>query len=379
MEKREEKMEEQHLSETETSLEEKEATLEAKPEEDNNSVQTTEEEELNEEEKALLQEADPQKDEAEKIRKLGRHGYAVSLVEEAKRLVDYADKQLNDCRLILGEDLQAYNDAKARLKREALDETEALLEEIGYDWKAEEKDFEEPEVAFEAKEELPPMYVKEVSSGKFGSFLLALISGAATAAGIVFAAATKAGIAIDISKMPDIQTCQKALAAVSQTLGLGDNMTMGGAIAGGAGLLVYLLVYALRTSGKAKRNVAFAKRQLEEAKAYHSKKWDCKTEMDKVDAHIKDAVETLRMYEVMLIEQNGKLRRILFVEGEKESPDAYHPSSVETMKESGKLIEAIKDFMATPMAEEGKLSGKSTMMLHRAKNRAKELLDKIYA
>jgi hypothetical protein len=355
-----------------------EAGEDTKNEEEATSESSASEEELSEEEKALVQESDPEREEAEKIRELGKHGYAVALVDEAKRLVEYADKQLDDCRLILREDLQAYEDAKARLKREALDETEALLEELGYDWKEEAEELEEPEVVFEAKEDVEPMYVQDVSSGKFGSFVLALLGGAATAAGIVFAAATKAGIQIDLTKMPDMETCKQALGAVAQSVGMGNDLFIGGGIAALAGLLVYGVIYGIRTSGKAKRNIEFAKRQLEEAKAYQAKKWDCKTEMDKVDAHIKDAVETLRLYEVIFTEQNGKLRRILFVEGEKENPEEYHDVSREVMRESGALIEAIKEFMATPMSEEGKLSGKSTLFLHRAKNKAQAFLDAIY-
>jgi hypothetical protein len=349
--------------------------------EEEGKVQAASEEaddELNDEERELVKESDPLKEEADKIRELGKHGYAVTLVEEAKRLVDFADKQLDDCRLILKEDLQAYEDAKARLKREALDEAEALLEELGYDWKEEAESHGEPEVIFEPKEEVEPMYVKEVSGGKFGSFILALLGGAATAAGIVFAAATKAGIQIDLTKMPDMETCKEALGAVAQSVGLGNDILIGGGIAGGAALLVYILIYAIRTSGKAKRNIAFAKQQLEEAKQYHAKKWDCKTEMDKVDAHIKEAVETLRLYEVILTEQNGKLRRILFIEGEKENPEEYHEKSLDIMKQTSDLISAVREFMATPMSEEGKLSGKSSLFLLRAKNKAQAFLDTIY-
>jgi hypothetical protein len=357
----------------EVALEENEKTAEATLENSENEADET----LNEEERAMIQEADPEKDEAEKIRSLGKHGYAVALVEEAKRLVDYADKQLNDCRLLLNEDLQAYEDAKARLKREALDESESLLDELGYDWHT-EADEEEPEVAFEAKDEPEPFYVRDVSSGKFGSFILALLGGAATAAGITFAAATKAGLAIDFSKMPDMQTCKQALAAVAQSVGMNADPMIGGSIAGAAGLVVYLIIYALRTGSKARRNIAFAKTQLEEAKNYHTKKWDCKTEMEKVDAHIKEAVNTLRLYEVLLTEQNGKLRRILFIEGEKELPEAYDAGSLAQIRETAALIEAIKRFMATPMAEEGKLSEKSILMLDRAKEKAQAFLDAIY-
>ena len=333
---------------------------------------------LSEEEQAMIQESDPHKEEQEKIKQMGRHGFAVYLIDEAKRLVEFADKQIDDCRLLLKEDLQSYDDAKARLKREALDESEALLEELGYDWRSELEATDEPEVMFEPKEQVPPMQVQEVSSGKFGSFIVALISGIATSVAVAVAAAMKTGLAIDFTKVPDLPTIQSALKAVAQSIGLGQDLFIGGGIAALAGLAVYGIVYAVRTGGKAKKNVELAKRQLEEAQQYHAQKWDCKQEMDKVDAHIKDAVDTLRLYEVLLMEQNGKLRRIMHIEGEKKDRNDYHKSSRQTMEETGSLLEAIKAFMATPMSEEGKLSGKSTLFLHRAKERAQQWLDHIY-
>ena len=322
------------------------------------------------------QTADPK--EIKHIPRRQRHKYAVTLVEEAKRLVSEADKQLDDCRLLLDEDLRAFEEAKQSLKEAALNEAEALLDELGFAWQSGDE-LDEPDVVFEAKEEVSPLYVQDVSGGKFGSFVLALLGGAATAAGVMFAFATKAGVHIDFARMPDMTTCKQALGAVAQQLGFGQNEMIGGAITVAAALGVFFLIYGLRTGAKAKKNVAFAQQQLEEAKTYVAKKHDCKVQMDKVDAHIKDAIETLRLYEVILAEQNGKLRRIRFVEGTLDDVNGYHAGSRKVMQETGLLVDAIKGFIATPMSEEGKLSGKSTLFLHRAKNRAQELLDKIYA
>jgi hypothetical protein len=48
------------------------------------------------------------------------------------------------------------------------------------------------------------------------------------------------------------------------------------------------------------------------------------------------------------------------------------------MKDTHELIAAIKDFMSVSMSEEGKLSGKSSLFLHRAKSKIQKVLDRLY-
>ena len=315
------------------------------------------------------------------IENMNRHDAAVMLVTKTRHIVNDAEKQMDACRMLLRDDLQAYEEAKEALKANALNESEALLSEIGYDSEIEgenEDTAEESNVVFEAKEERSPFYVQDVSSGKFGSFVLSLIVGAGTLAGFAYFAAVKTGTALDFSKVPSPETL-KSLASWYGTLVTGkEDLMIGGGIVGLVTLLIMWIVYAVRVSGKSKRNLAFAKQQLEEAQEYAAYKGDCKTEMDKVDEHMNEAIKVLKTYEIVLHEQNGKLKRILHIEGVKELPSEYHEKSRDEMAHTKTLVDAIKTFIATPMSEEGKLSGKSTMFLHSAKSKLQKVLDRHY-
>jgi len=315
------------------------------------------------------------------IDNMNRHDAAVMLVTKTRHIINDAEKQMDACRMLLRDDLQAYEEAKEALKANALDESEALLSEIGYESELEEENedtAEENSVVFEAKEERPPFYVQDVSSGKFGSFVLSLIVGAGTLAGFAYFAASKTGTALDLSKMPSPETL-KSLAAWYGTLITGkEDLMIGGGVVALVTLLIMWIVYGIRVSGKSKRNLAFAKQQLEEAQEYANYKGNCKTEMDKVDEHMNEAIKVLKTYEIVLHEQNGKLKRILHIEGIKELPDEYHEKSRDEMAHTKTLVDAIKTFIATPMSEEGKLSGKSTMFLHSAKSKLQKVLDRHY-
>ena len=309
------------------------------------------------------------------IEKLKKHDAAVLLVKKAKNMVEDTEKQLDSCKLLLEEDLKSYNEAKEALKQQALDESEVLLKDLGY---GNEEETPEDEVVFEPKEEVPPFEVKDVSSGKFSAFLLALIAAALTFVGLVYLATEKAGITLDVTKIPDQETAKQVLGWYTTLFGGKPDLFLGGAFVVLITFFVFGVVYGIRVATRAKHNLAFAKTQLEEARAYAKHKHNCKEEMDKVDAHMNDAIKTLKTYEVVLGEQNGKLKRILHIEGVKEDIDEYHDNSLREMRDTKMLVGAIKNFIGTSMSEEGRLSGKSTMFLHSAKSKLQKFLDRYY-
>jgi len=322
----------------------------------------------------------------EAIANLKKHDAAVLLITKTRHIVSDTEKQLDACKLLLQDDLKSYEEAKDSLKRHALDESETLLEELGFSETTQE-DFaqeheaetvEESTVVFEAKEEVPPFEVQDVSSGKFTSFLLALIGGFVSFAALVFVATEKVGVTLDVTKVPDYETASQVLGWYATLFGGKPDLFLGGGFVAVVTLLVMALIYGLRVSSRAKRNLDFAKRQLEEAQEYAKLKGNCKEQMDRVDAHMNDAIKVLKTYEVVLQEQNGKLKRILHIEGVQERSDDYHEKSLIEMQDTDMLIRAIKNFIATPMSEEGKLSGKSTMFLHSAKSKLQKFLDRHY-
>jgi hypothetical protein len=315
-------------------------------------------------------------DALEQIANMKKNEAADMLVEKTRHIVNDAEKQMEACKLLLAEDLKGYDEAKAALKSGALDESEELLTVLGVE--NEEGDDSDGEVVvFEAKEELPPFIVQEVSSGKFTGFLMALIAGFLTFAGLVYLATEKVGVTLDVTKVPSAETAKQVLGWYATLFGGKPDLFLGGAFVLIVSLLVMWIVYAIRVATKASGNLAFAKQQLSDAEAYVKQKGGCKEEMDKVDAHMQDAIATLKSFEVILHEQNAKLKRILHVEGHKENSE-YHDKSREEMQHTRMLVDTIKEFMSIPMSEEGKLSGKSTLFLHSAKSKLQKMIDRLY-
>ena len=314
-------------------------------------------------------------DVASQVKDMKKNDAAVLLVEKANIIVKDAEKQMDACKLLLSDDLKGYEAAKKALNEGGLNECESLLSELGYVDESEETIVEDG-VVFEAKEDLPPILLRDVSSGKFTGFLMALIGGVVTLGGMVYVATEKLGVTLDISKVPAPETVKPVFAYYGKLVGMDANIGM--ALIAVVTLLVMLIIYKIRVGTKGSKNLHFAMKQLEEAEVYTGHKSNCKEEMDKVDVHIHDAIATLKTYQVLFNEQKGKLQRILHIEEVKEELSEYHQKSILEMKETQGLINAVRSFMATAMSEEGKLSGKSTLFLHSAKSKMQKMIEGLY-
>ncbi|RRS31601.1 MAG: hypothetical protein P794_03520 [Epsilonproteobacteria bacterium (ex Lamellibrachia satsuma)] len=343
----------------------------------------TEEVTASEVEKAAKEEAEEQEvEEAEsdvlsQVKNMKKHDASKLLVDKAKIIVQEAEEQMEACKLLLSDDLKDYEKAKQALKEGGLDASEALLLELGYR-NEEEENPEDENVVFKMEEKIEPIILHDVSSGRFTGLLLALLGGATTLTGLVYLATEKLGMTLDVTKVPSSDTVKNILSWFGTLIGTKGDAFLGGAFVLFVVFAVMGIIYAIRVGTKGSKNLQFALKQLEEAEEYTAQKGNCKEEMDKVDAHINDAIETFKMYQVLLNEQKGKLQRISHIEGIKEEPSEYHEKSLLEMKDTQSLINAIHEFIDTPMSEEGKLSGKSTLLLYSAKNKIQKLIDRLY-
>ena len=305
-----------------------------------------------------------------------KHIKAKHLVEKAKKIVNEANKRIEACKLLLESDLNEYGNAKSEIKKGGLDACVLLLNQLGY--KIEEDEVEKTTPVFEPKEKVKPIVLKDVSSGKFSGFIYALFGGIATAIGMVYLATEKLEMTLNVTKVPSEDVMQSILAWFSTIIGVQENVAIGTGVLGAVVLVVMILIYVIRVSLKGRSNLHFAVKQFVEAELYTEQKSNCKQETDKIDAHIKDAIDTIKTYEVLLNEQKGKLQRILYIEGGKEKSAGYHDKSNLEIRDTKELIRSIRDFMDISMSDEGQLSSKSVLYLQNAKDQSDKILQRLY-
>ncbi|RLA62974.1 MAG: hypothetical protein DRQ78_07325 [Epsilonproteobacteria bacterium] len=313
-----------------------------------------------------------------KQRKLKKHTEATLLVKKAKFMVEEAEAQTEACKLLLLSDLQEYEDAKSELAQGGLDECAFLLESLGYKTKSDGTEAMLEDIpVFESKTDIEPIALKEISSGKFTAFIFAIFGGFIAAIALVYLATEKLNVTLDVSKLPSDEMAQNIFTWFSTPLGM-HNLYVGIAVFFLAVLFVTGLIYIIRVAIKGSRNLHFANQQLLDAADYTEQKGNCKVEMDRVDAHIKDTISILKIYEVLFNEQKGKLERILYIEGPKIESAEYHKKSFIEIHETKELMRTIKNFISVSMSEEGRLSEQSIVLLDRAKIKKDKILERLY-
>ncbi|GIT99478.1 hypothetical protein [Sulfurovum sp. TSL1] len=309
--------------------------------------------------------------------KANKHTKTMHLVEKTKKMLKEVDDREEACKRLLEKDVQEYEDARARLKAGGLDACTVLVKKLGY--QTDNDDLEEKRtVVFTSKKMFKPLVFRDIPSGRFTGLLYALLGGIATVIGLVYLATVKLDMTLNMTRMPSEDETQSILAWFSTLLGQHEDVNIGAGVLGFSVLLVMILIYIVRVRLKKRSNLHLAVKQFVEAEIYREKKENCKVETDKIDRHIKDTIGVFRTYEVLLNEQKGKLERIHYVEGEREKSIEYHHRSYKEIRETKELIRAIREYMNSPIVEEGKLSEKSVLLLQHAKDQADIMIKRFY-
>lgn len=312
----------------------------------------------------------------ESIKELSKDQEALKIITKAKEILKEADEEVEGCKLVLVSNLKEYEDAKKSLKSNGMDSCISLMEKMNCI--DESIDLKEDITLFEPKDDLEPIYIQDLSSGKFTSIIYATLGGTLTLGGVVAYAMQKLGIPLNFENITSLETLKSVLDWFGMEVGRTNDIMMGLTVLGGVSLSIMAIIYLIDSSIKSNKNLELANKQLEDAKSYVEQKENCKNEMDKVDAHIQNTLSILKTYEVLFNEQKGKLERIIYIEGIKEDCKEYHEKSKIEIDKTNRLVNSIKNFISIPMLIDGKLSQETTVALGSVQKELDEVLKYLY-
>jgi len=296
-------------------------------------------------------------------------------IEEAKKLVENADRELDECIGTLKKDIQEFEEYEKESLKPIIDKSRSLLNMIGID---DEEIGELPEIKADISENKSSekMYVRELSSGRGGAFFFGLIGGLATLAAWCAFGAFKAGLSIPPSNM-DMATIEKISSKLAETIGFGSNAQIGMGIAIASAILVFIIIYSIKVSLQSAKNEEIAKETQEKAKEYSKKKRECKVNLEAIDEHIKDLKDTALKYEVLLDEKNAALRRAIRIEAVANIND-MHEITKKEVEHMITLIKEIERLIEAPVTENGVLNQDSVALLNETKTLLQKHIDNIY-
>ena len=266
----------------------------------------------------------------EHIQNLKEHDAAILLVKKAKFLVKDVSNQMCECKVMFDKDLEGYENAKRSLHNNGLDACEFLLSQLCYVSKKSNKS--ENEVIFEPKDNFELLDIQEISRGHLTAIFLASIFSLMVGIVMVYLAMTQLNIDYDLSLIPMGELVNPVLNWYASLVGMDDRPMIGTMMISMVLLFTSWLVYTQYIRWKEKRNLAMAKEQLRIAEYYCDDKLSCQEQMKRVDKFINKAIDVLKLYQMVLGEQEEKLRKILHEERSNISTSDFYSKSLRIMQ-----------------------------------------------
>lgn len=296
-------------------------------------------------------------------------------IDKAKVLTAETKNQIEECMRNIDADIEVLDAKKQALFETALRPSEALLDSIAAgDTPLDELPSSQVELLDLSEDEVE---IKDPSSGRFKGFFWALIAGAGVAGGWCYAVSTSLGLPIPPEKIPDFDRLNKMLEWTSGQLGQGANANIGAAVVIVAVLLVMWIIYAMIVSVRAGSNLRAADKTEEAVQLYCTSKEECKEKMKLVREHVQNSTSLVEKYQVILEEQNAKLKRALYFE-DAEEVDGLHANTKEEIATTQHLIADVKKLIATPVSEAGILTADAIEALRKANKAVNDHVMKIY-
>jgi len=303
---------------------------------------------------------------------------AQELIRDSKDLVSEVDSSVQECQLGVSKAADDFDTQKRAFLNKTFRSSEELLTKVGIEYGT-NKSLHEP-FELSVNSSVANLEIEYISSGRFTGMLLALSMAMLTFFGWIYFGTKQLNISLDNITFKSIETNMDAVLSWigGGVVGLHGHPMVGALVLGFSTLIMAWIVYAVRVYFKTHKNLRVAKKAYIESKAYSFSKDECKKEMLRVDAHLREAIISIENFSVILREQNGILKRIVYVEGVAHEDKNYHPSSKKIMRETEKIMNSIETLLNTSVTKEGTLNPQSQKALSISKAVYAEFVGRIY-
>jgi enamine deaminase RidA (YjgF/YER057c/UK114 family) len=313
-----------------------------------------------------------------KVKKpLSKNDESKALMKSAEMLVSKVNKDVKEVEDVVAEHVAEFKAKKEALADSTMAETKELLKKANYEY-SDEEEMEPFELSLGcAKEKVD---IKPIRGGHFSGLILGVLGAVATAGGWLYIAAQKTGTVINPESIPEQSALDKIFTWIGGGMtGSAGNAQFGMITVALSALFMGYLFYKMRISMKENKNFKVANRAFEKSHTYVEEQKESMTEMQRIDKHIIVATPLIEHYDVVLNEQNAKLKRILHVEGILDSMSEYHPNSKHIMDEAANLMKRAERFINAPVSKEGRFNEDSVNAYREAKALYSSFITQTYA
>ena len=231
------------------------------------------------------------------------------------------------------------------------------------------------EIKLDNKEQL--MSVKYPSKGTFKGLFFGAVTALASVAGAFAFGAKLADLPLEFNTLLQKSSWDKVSEAYSILLNLKQAPYAGYIAIGAVSALLGLIVYKTVKWLQKRKNINYVNSLEKDTKNYIANLEDKNIKTKELIEHIENIKLVMQKYDVILQEQNAKIKRILFVE-QPQSVEALHKTSKLEVEKTVLILDELLKLMNTPVSEDVEITNDSSNTLKSANSVINEVIRKLY-
>ena len=310
----------------------------------------------------------------ESVKNISKHKNIVKRVEATKELAESKYKEYLEAEEKLDRVIEEF----IKLENEILDTTVAtsleLLSELGVDSLADER-AAISEIKKDNKEEL--ITIKKPPKGVGKGFLAGLVGAFATVAGALVYGAKMANLPINSATFLQKSNLDLIATKYSELLNL-KGATAGYGLIGVSALIVGYGLYKIIVTLQKSRNIKYVEKIEKDTEDYIANLDYKISKLEELIEHIKHIESVMKKYDIILQEQNAKIRRMLFIEQPENGVDSLQKASKLEVEKTILILDELLKLMNTPVNDGIEIREESKERLHSANSVINEVIKKLY-
>ncbi len=231
------------------------------------------------------------------------------------------------------------------------------------------------EIKIDNKEQL--LNIKYPSKGRFGGFIFGTLAAIVGVAGAYIYGSKLANIPLTTNSVLARANWDNIALKYADLINVKGNVIAGYATITIASLALGAIVYKIFTFLQINKNKKYVNKLEEDLNEYVAKIKNKNDSIQKLIEHIDNIKLVMQKYDIILQEQNAKLKRILFIEQPQSVDDLQSASRLEVDKTVLILDELLK-LMNTPVSEDITIRPESQEQLKEANALINEVIKKLY-
>ncbi|HHD74300.1 MAG TPA: hypothetical protein ENK87_01980 [Nitratifractor sp.] len=256
-----------------------------------------------------------------------------------------------------------------------VDTSLTLLEELGVQ-NLENGLKEAKEIVQENKAEL--LQIKSISKGNIKAFFFGAIGAVATAIGLTAFGAKLAALPLNSATLLQSSNLETIATKVADLIKIKDTPIAGYLLVGAVSFLVGLLIYNLVKFLQKKKNIRYVNNLESDVQTYEEQLNEKVEKSHELNEHLDHIKLVMQKYDIILQEQNAKLRRMQFIEQPVEGVNSLQRASQIEVEKTVLILDELLKLMNTEVNDNLDITQESKEQLHSANSIINEVIKKLY-